>query len=185
METSRAASEAGATTYGLKKGLVIGDVYDSRRTPAIPPNLSKYGFDLADPVPFDRESIARVRGFLSSAPKIRSPNGWYSYGLKHVVEEAIGQYVANGECIAACILSGFVVKQELRTSSPALNAMIGISKQWVKEQIAEAKRRKVAPAWPSRLEDPFETLHKEKNQMSHYTRNLRVGPAHNVGPAMP
>lgn len=123
-----------------KRGLVIGDEYDSRRTPGIPPNLSKYGFDLEDPDPFDQESIARVREFLSSAPKLRTANGWYSYGLKHAIEEAIGQYVANGDCIAACILSGFIVKQDPDTRPP-LNAMIGISKRWVKKQIAESKVR--------------------------------------------
>jgi hypothetical protein len=138
METSRTASETGSTSWGLKKGLLTGDEYDSRRSPGIPPNLSKYGFDLADPVPLDQESIARVRDFLSSVPKILSPNGWYSYGLKHVVERAIGQYVANGDCIAACILSGFIVKQDPDTLPP-LNAMIGISRRWVKMQIAESK----------------------------------------------
>jgi hypothetical protein len=125
-----------------KSGLVIGDEYDSRLSPGIPATLSKYGFDFADPSAFDQETIARVREWLASAPKIRTVNaGYYSYGLKHVAEEALGQYVANGECIAACILSGFGVQQEsCRLGS--MNAMIGISRRWVKEQIAESKRRR-------------------------------------------
>jgi hypothetical protein len=144
----------GTTTGGVfgwrKQGLVIGDEYDSRLTPGIPATLSKYGFDYADPRPFDQESVARVCEFLASAPKILTPNGWYSYGLKHVVEEAIGQYVANGDCIAACILSGFAVKQDSRARG-SVNAMIGISRRWVKKQIAESKTRELIRGRPAFL----------------------------------
>jgi len=122
-------------------GLVIGDEYDSRLTAGIPPTLSMYGFDLALPNPFDQESIARVREWLSTAPKIRTA-GCYSYGLKHVAEAALGYYVANGDCIAACILSGFIVRQDPRRSP---NAMIAISAVWVKRQIASSKPKRVAP----------------------------------------
>jgi hypothetical protein len=119
---------------GKTAGHVIGDDYDSRRTPAIPPTLSQHGFNLAAPKPFDEESIARVREWLADAPKVRMW-GRYSYALKHVAEAALGQYVANGDFIAACILSGFIVRQEPR--SP--NAWIGISGVWVKKQIATLK----------------------------------------------
>ena len=135
-----------------KRGLVIGDEYDSRLSPGIPATLSKYGFDFADPEPFDQETIARVREWLASAPKICTVNaGWHSYGLKHVAEVARGRYVANGDCIAACILSGFGVKQDSRLSG-SVNAMIGISRAWVKKQLAESQKNRhngsprVAPA---------------------------------------
>jgi hypothetical protein len=114
------------------------DEYDSRLTPGIPPELGRYGFAVPAAVkPFDQKSVARVREWLSTAPKIRAP-GWNSYGLKHVAEAAIGSYVANGDCIAACIESGYIVRQERGSEryGPHPNAMIGISAVWVKRQIA-------------------------------------------------
>jgi hypothetical protein len=164
--------------------LNMGDEYDSRRTPGIPATLSKYGFDYADPRPFDQKSVARVCEFLANAPKVLTPNGWYSYGLKHVVEEAIGQYVANGDCIAACILSGFVVKQDSRTQA-SVNATIGISKRWVKKQIAVSKRRELARGRPAFLQDLWNSPHKKETRMTHHARTLRIAPAHRAGPAMP
>lgn len=37
---------------------------------------------------------------------IKSP-GQGSYGMKHVVENALGQYVSNGELIAAALMAGY------------------------------------------------------------------------------
>jgi hypothetical protein len=120
---------------GKTTGYVVGDEYDSRRTPGVPPTLGHYGFKVPAAVePFDQDSIARVREWLAGAPKVRTW-GRYSYGLKHVAEAALGQYVANGDFIAACILSGYIVRQEPRSA----NAWIGISGAWVKKQIAMLK----------------------------------------------
>jgi hypothetical protein len=121
-------------SIGQTVGYMLADEYDSRQTPGIPPTLSQHGFNLAAAKPFDEESIARVREWLANAPKVRKW-GRYSYALKHVAEAALGQYVANGDFIAACILSGFIVRQEPR--SP--NAWIGISGTWVEKQIARLK----------------------------------------------
>jgi hypothetical protein len=131
-----------ATAYKdyLRSFKRIEGEYDSRLTPGIPLTLGQHGFAVPATVqPFDQESVERVRDWLSTAPKIRAP-GWYSYGLKHVAEDAFGTYVANGDFIAAAIREGFIVRQE--RESP--NAMIGVSAVWVKQQIARAKAERAA-----------------------------------------
>jgi hypothetical protein len=50
-----------------------------------------------------------------------------SYGMKHVVERAIGQYVTNGEFIAAALISGYRFKY---TAGP--NMLFGMSARDVK-----------------------------------------------------
>jgi hypothetical protein len=127
----------GGRSYSFEQ---IGDEFDSRLTPGIPAALSQGGFDVSAPEPLDQESIARLREWLAAAPKIRAP-GWSSYGLKHIAEKALGRYVANGDLIAACILEGFIVRQDPRPAGhmPRPNATIGISAPWVKRQIRESK----------------------------------------------
>lgn len=48
---------------------------------------------------------------------------WWSYGLKHRVEDIRDEYVANGEIIAAALVAGFPV---VRASTLSPNAYIGI-----------------------------------------------------------
>lgn len=50
-----------------------------------------------------------------------------SYGMKHVVERAIGKYVTNGEFIAAALIAGYAFKY---TAGP--NPLFGMSARDVK-----------------------------------------------------
>ena len=43
--------------------------------------------------------------YLDKANKINKKHT--SYGIKHIIEKELGEYVANGDCIAAFILSGY------------------------------------------------------------------------------
>lgn len=56
-----------------------------------------------DKTVFDENKISEIRQFvLNNFTKIKSCNTKISsYGLKHVVESAIGSYVSNGEMIFA------------------------------------------------------------------------------------
>ena len=56
--------------------------------------------DIIDKVQNIMVYIPRSKGFLSPT----------SYHLKHVLENIIGEYVSNGEMIAACIYLGFEYK---------------------------------------------------------------------------
>jgi hypothetical protein len=58
-----------------------------------------------------------------------------SYRMKHVVENAIGKYVTNGELIAAALLAGYAFKYD---DGP--NVLFGMSKRDV-DRISEAGRR--------------------------------------------
>ena len=90
--------------------------YDSRETPGIPPSLGKHGF--GDATPFDPESIARVRNWLGAPPRVTR---WRSAGgLKALAEQSLGRYVASGDLIAACILSGFAVRHDEHDGAVAL-----------------------------------------------------------------
>jgi len=71
----------------------------------------------------DREAfVIEIAGWLQEniAP-IKTPTVG-SYRLKHVVERAIGEYVANGELIAAALLAGYPFKY---TDGP--NPLFGMS----------------------------------------------------------
>nr|WP_221378305.1 hypothetical protein [Actinoplanes polyasparticus] len=35
-----------------------------------------------------------------------------SYGMKHVVEDVLGEYVANGELIAAALMAGYPMRYD-------------------------------------------------------------------------
>lgn len=51
---------------------------------------------------------AKIRKAVSLFEKRSSINKWHSsYGLKHVVELYIGEYVSNDELISAMSLAGF------------------------------------------------------------------------------
>lgn len=68
----------------------------------------------------------KICEWLRGKQKRKSVNkSMSSYGLKHLVEDAIGEYVTNGQFIAAAIHSGFTYK--LIPDSP--NVYFGISEK--------------------------------------------------------
>jgi len=53
------------------------------------------------------EQVTRVRDWLiANVAPIKTPQ-IDSYGMKHVVEDAVGDYVSNGELIAAALMAGY------------------------------------------------------------------------------
>jgi hypothetical protein len=78
----------------------------------LPNNLSKSGFGSGEPVKI--EELGAIRSFIREnftfSPKINTKVG--SYSLKHFVESRIGDYVANGDFVAAMILEGFKFEQD-------------------------------------------------------------------------
>jgi hypothetical protein len=68
--------------------------------------------------------VIRVRDWLlANITPIKTPTAG-SYGMKHVVEEAIGEYITNGELIAAALMAGYPMG---RPYGP--NADFGMSKR--------------------------------------------------------
>lgn len=78
-------------------------------------NLNGFGESVKafDKTVFDVDRIDEIRQFISSKfSKIKSFNTRNSsYGLKHIVERAIGNYVSNGELIYAMHLEGYSIKR--------------------------------------------------------------------------
>lgn len=60
------------------------------------------------------DQVAEVTAWLlANIAPIRTINrDWTSYQHKHMVERVIGQYVANGELIAAAIIAGYPYRHE-------------------------------------------------------------------------
>ena len=53
------------------------------------------------------DRVVRVRDWLlANVAPIKTPTVG-SYGMKHIVEKAIGEYVTNGELIAAALMAGY------------------------------------------------------------------------------
>jgi hypothetical protein len=71
-------------------------------------------FQSFDETPFlNSKTVELIRPFLSdNLSKTKTINKSHSsYGLKHIVEKKIGQYVTNGELIYAMYLEGFDIKR--------------------------------------------------------------------------
>ena len=91
------------------------------------PKLSHSGFignngNLEDI--FDANKIEKIKCFIvENIGRRKTINrGASSYNLKHIIEDLIGEYVSNGECIKAFIELGFNV-----SVSGGLNAFFNIS----------------------------------------------------------
>ncbi|VVO32102.1 hypothetical protein [Pseudomonas fluorescens] len=67
---------------------------------------------------------------LATAKKVKVPT-LGSYGLKHVAERLVGNYVSNGALICAAIALGFTVDD--RGSKEWPNALIGVSRMSLRE----------------------------------------------------
>ncbi len=75
------------------------------------------------------ESCTRICEWLRDKAKRKTMNPRYSsYGLKHLAEDEIGEYVTNGAFIAAAIHCGFPYR--LIDESP--NVLFGISEKSLK-----------------------------------------------------
>jgi hypothetical protein len=58
----------------------------------------------------DRHQVELLAIWLQQhMPSIKGPRR-SSYGLKHVVEDRFGEYVSNGEFIAAALIAGFKIQ---------------------------------------------------------------------------
>ncbi|PHR45992.1 MAG: hypothetical protein COA32_12165 [Fluviicola sp.] len=67
-----------------------------------------------DESPFlNNKTVKLIRSFLSeNFSKSKSINKTYSsYGLKHIVEYKIGEYISNGELIYSMFMEGFDLKR--------------------------------------------------------------------------
>jgi hypothetical protein len=70
------------------------------------------------------EAVRRVHDWLVvNVAAIKSPTTG-SYGMKHVVEAALGEYVSNGELIAAALMAGYPMRYD-----GGLNASFGMSRR--------------------------------------------------------
>lgn len=119
----RVLQEKTGLSYMEARRLMIafGDVLDRE------PTLSMYGFGLVQHLGRDvtlaerqeefrghRDELERAAAGVvevcqwlrENIRPIKTP-GQGSYGMKHVVENAIGRYVANGELIAAALMAGY------------------------------------------------------------------------------
>ena len=97
----------------------------------LPPNLFRFGFNKSkyQGLPLLREDVERVANWV--APRFEKSKKLCktvsSYGIKHIVERAMGEYVGNGELIAAMILCGFKYEQD------GMNAYFFIDPKSIKE----------------------------------------------------
>jgi hypothetical protein len=70
-------------------------------------------------------NVLRVHDWLlANITPIKTPTRG-SYGLKHVAERALGDYVANGELIAAALMAGYPMR-------PDFNPLFGMSQRDLK-----------------------------------------------------
>lgn len=100
--------------------------------------------------PLDADEVEACRAFLAQCdPTKRGRFG--SYGLKHVIERAVGMYISNGACIQAALdldlvvahsFHGYSILGEINNPYP-LNAWIGVSRPSVRI-VAESMKRGVA-----------------------------------------
>lgn len=81
----------------------------------LPPNLFRFGFKTRpnSGLPLFRKDVEKIANYI--APRFEKSNRLCkkisSYGLKHIVERDMGEYVGNGELIAAMLLCGFKYEQ--------------------------------------------------------------------------
>lgn len=129
-----------------RPGLTLAQVMEQH------PQLSSFGIGIFDPrskTPEQRQAelaseraeleereaaVLNVAAWLTAnvAP-IKTPTV-NSYRMKHVVEKAIGEYVTNGELIAAALVSGYTCNY---TDGP--NPLLGMSERDV-NRIAAASQ---------------------------------------------
>lgn len=101
------------------------------------PTLGWTGFESRDPGQFHIDSVVKAMGWIEETgltPTNRAFKWGYSYGLKHVYEswtqktQGERDYLANGDFIAAALLSGMRVMQQ-REDGP--NAFVAVSRKAV------------------------------------------------------
>ena len=78
---------------------------------------------------------AARRWLLANIAPIKTPT-LDSYRMKHVVERAIGEYVTNGDLIAAALMAGYPMSRPHGPNEP--NAEFGTSKRATSAAIAKA-----------------------------------------------
>jgi len=57
---------------------------------------------------------------VTNIPQTKTPphNGLSSYAVKHIAERALGQYISNGQLIAAALLAGYPMRQHHDSPNP-------------------------------------------------------------------
>jgi hypothetical protein len=110
------------STFGMGLSRTLGVTVAEQQV-----QFNRYRTELRDALP----SVACVYYWLKTdIGMIRTPS-WGSYGLKHVAENAIGQYVTNGELIAAALIAGYPMRAQ---RGP--NPLFGVRKRDVDRAIA-------------------------------------------------
>lgn len=93
------------------------------------PRLGLYGFingkSTEKEEVFDTAKIEKIKCFIvENIGRIKTINREISsYGIKHIIEDSVGEYVSNGECIKAFIELGFNVAEQ----QGGLNAYFNVS----------------------------------------------------------
>jgi hypothetical protein len=114
------------STFGLGLSRTLGTTVEEQKT-----EFDRERQELRDALP----SVARVYYWLKAEiGVIRTPTRG-SYGLKHVAEKAIGQYVTNGEFIAAALIAGYPMREQCGP-----NPLFGVRKRDVDAAIAAIER---------------------------------------------
>lgn len=88
---------------------------DLDRVLKIEPFLTGFGIKPISEKPLDRtflrnDIIDKVQNIMVYIPRTKAILSSTSYHLKHILENIIGEYVSNGEMIAACLYLGFDYK---------------------------------------------------------------------------
>ena len=97
----------------------------------VPVDLHPNGFEYRKSTErdFDEKSIEAARKIirenLEKSPKVSKDKS--SYGYKHVVEDVMGDYLANGELIVAMIGEGFSFKRD------DINCFFNVTKKSLKK----------------------------------------------------
>ena len=105
----------------------------------LPNNLFKNGFDKKESGDINVNSLNSIRLFIGNNFEKQKIINTYktSYGLKHIVEKMINNYVSNGDFIASMILEGYEYKRDSRLSP---NAYFNITKKSITKFELESKK---------------------------------------------
>ncbi len=90
----------------------------------------------------DESQYTKILDWVNQLEKTKKINyDTFSYALKHRCEEAIGEYVTNGQIIVAMILAGF----DVYYLENHKNAKFNVSTKSLKNLIKKAKEANTTP----------------------------------------
>lgn len=80
--------------------------------------------------------VAFILSSLTSSQRINGGSTGNSYTLKHVAEYSIGEYVCNGQMIAAMLIAGYRIK----SSDRGVNVQFNVSRRSVRDAMKKTGR---------------------------------------------